>query len=154
LPEILKNEYRLVLVGAEGWKNEQIKKSLKSLGERAVFLGYREQREVALLYNLASLFVFPSFYEGFGLPPLEAMACGCPVVVSNAAALPEACGDAAIYVDPNDTQGIAAGMQRALSDETLRRGLIERGLRRAKNFTWEKTARETLEVFDEVMGDR
>lgn len=153
-PEILKKEYRLVLVGAEGWKNDQVKKSLKSLGGRAVFLGYREQREVAFLYNLASLFVFPSFYEGFGLPPLEAMASGCPVVVSNAAALPGVCGDAAIYVDPNDTESIAAGMQRALSDETFRRDLIERGLRRAKNFTWEKTARETLEVFDEVMGDR
>jgi glycosyltransferase involved in cell wall biosynthesis len=82
------------------------------------------------------------------------MASGCPVVVSNAAALPEVCGDAAIYVDPNDTQSIAAGMQRALSDETLRSDLIERGLRRAKNFTWEKTARDTLEVFDEVMSDR
>jgi len=82
------------------------------------------------------------------------MACGCPVVVSNVSALPEVCGDAALYVDPNDTQSIAAGMQRVLSDETLRSDLIERGLRRVKNFTWEKTAGETLKVFDEIMGDR
>ena len=109
--------------------------------------------DLVRFYQAATLLVFPSLYEGFGFPPLEAMACGCPVVVSNVAALPEVCGDAAYYVDPNDTHSIAAGIERVSTDESLRQSLIKRGLRRARDFTWEKTAQETLKVFDQVLAE-
>lgn len=151
LPDPVQREFSLVLVGPRGWGESDPARG-KKLANRVMVLDYLDTQKLALAYNLASALAYPSLYEGFGLPPLEAMACGCPVVVSNVAALPEVCGDAAVYVDPNDTQSIAAGMQRVLSDETLRSDLIERGLRRAKNFTWEKTARETLKVFDEILG--
>ena len=151
LPDPVQREFSLVLVGPRGWGESDPARG-KKLANRVMVLDYLNTQKLALAYNLASALAYPSLYEGFGLPPIEAMACGCPVVVSNVAALPEVCGDAAVYVDPNDTQSIAAGMQRVLSDETLRSDLIERGLRRAKNFTWEKTAGETLKVFDEILG--
>jgi len=151
LPGPVQREFSLVLVGPRGWGESDPARG-KKLANRVMVLDYLDTQKLALAYNLASALAYPSLYEGFGLPPLEAMACGCPVVVSNVAALPEVCGDAAVYVDPNDIQSIAAGMQRVLSDETLRSDLIERGLRRAKNFTWEKTAGETLKVFDEILG--
>jgi len=110
--------------------------------------------ELPLFYQAAEMIVVPSQYEGFGFPALEAMACGCPVVVSNVAALPEVCSDAAYYIDPNDSDSIAAGIEKVLTDENLRQDLIKRGLHRASNFTWEKTARETLKVFDAVMNER
>ena len=153
LPAYLKKAYTLVLVGFEGWRNREFDALVKQVGHRVIYLGYRSAEELACLYNLASVFVFPSLYEGFGLPPLEAMACGCPVVVSNVAALPEVCGDAAYYVDPNDTQSIAEGIAKVLTDGSLRQDLVERGLRRASAFTWEKTARETLQVFDQVLAE-
>jgi glycosyltransferase involved in cell wall biosynthesis len=111
-----------------------------------------DNRRLALIYNLASLFVFPSLYEGFGLPPLESMACGCPVVVSRVASLPEVCGDAAYYVDPQDVSNMADGMTHVLSNDDLRKSLISKGIDRVKLFDWEKTARKTLDVFEEVMG--
>jgi len=151
LPDPVQREFSLVLVGPRGWGESDPARG-KKLANRVMVLDYLDTQKLALAYNLASALAYPSLYEGFGLPPIEAMACGCPVVVSNVAALPEVCGDAAVYVDPNDTQSISAGMQRVLSDETLRSDLIERGLRRAKNFTWEKTAGETLKVFDEILG--
>ena len=110
-------------------------------------------KDLPCFYQAAELTVLPSKYEGFGFPALEAMACGSPVVVSNVAALPEICGDAAVYVDPDDIGSIAGGIRRVLSDEHLRSDLIERGCRRVKEFTWEKTARETLKVFDEILGE-
>jgi len=93
--------------------------------------------------------VYPSFYEGFGLPPLEAMACGCPVVVSRAASLPEVCGDAAVYVNPLDPESIADGIQKAAMDEPLRKSLRSSGLKRSEEFSWEKTAARHLEIFKE-----
>jgi glycosyltransferase involved in cell wall biosynthesis len=92
--------------------------------------------------------VFPSFYESFGLISLEANACGCPVVVSRTGGAPEAAGDAALYVDPTDEVGIAEAIVRVLTDSGLRRNLIEKGLRNAKRFSWEKTARQTLDVLE------
>jgi glycosyltransferase involved in cell wall biosynthesis len=151
LPEQIKNEFRLVLVGGKGREDHDTSRLIEKAKNRVQYLGFLRQTELACMYNLASLFIFPSLYEGFGLPPLEAMACGCPVVVSNVASLPEICGDAAVYVDPNKTESIASGIQLVLTDEHLRSNLIERGYRRVKEFTWEKTAKETLEVFDEIL---
>lgn len=103
------------------------------------------------LYNLADLFVFPSLYEGFGLPPLEAQACGCPVVTSNETSLPEVVGDAAEKVDPYNHESIAVGMLKVLTDEKRRLGLIEQGKIQASKFCWEKTAADTLRVYQKVL---
>jgi Glycosyltransferase len=150
LPAPVQREFSLVLVGPRGWDDSDAAHA-KKLGNRIMVLDYLDTKKLALVYNLASVLAYPSLYEGFGLPPIEAMACGCPVVASNAASLPEVCGDAAVYVDPNDALSIAGGIQRTLTDDSLRSNLIERGLRRAKNFTWEKTARETLKVFGQLL---
>jgi len=122
------------------------------LGDRVHFAGYVHDADLPALYGGADLFVFPSLYEGFGLPPLEAMACGTPVVCSNAASLPEVVGDAAVTVDPYDVDALAEAMQRVLADRDLREDLRARGLARARQFTWERTARETLAVYREVCG--
>jgi glycosyltransferase involved in cell wall biosynthesis len=102
------------------------------------------------LYNSVDCLLFPSFYEGFGWPPLEAMACGTPVVASNAASLPEVVGDAGLMCGPEDCDGLARALQGVLTNEDLRRSLIGRGLKRAKQFSWERAARETLEVYEQV----
>lgn len=118
-----------------------------SEGDGVTRVGYVDT-DLRYFYQAAKMLVFPSIYEGFGLPPLEAMACGCPVIVSRAGALPEVCGDAAMYVDADDSQGIAAAMVEMAANEALRAQCIARGLRRAQNFTWEKTVAETMQIFD------
>ncbi len=131
-----------------GLKKKVVELSLK---DRVVFLGYVSDKDLPQLYSEAEAFVFPSLYEGFGLPPLEAMACGCPVVASNAASLPEVCGEAAHYVDPYSIESMAEGIFRVLTDENLRDTMIRRGLERVKLFSWQKTAQEVLNVFEEVL---
>ena len=113
-------------------------------------LGYQTQEQLVNLYKSSDGFVFPSLYEGFGLPPLEAMACGVPVVASNRGALPEVLGDAAFYINPEDVEDIAAGMQKVLEDKELRKTLIQRGYEQVKKYSWEKTARQILEIYNEV----
>jgi glycosyltransferase involved in cell wall biosynthesis len=122
------------------------------LKDRVVFLDYVPEKDLPHLYSEAAAFVFPSLYEGFGLPPLEAMACSCPVIVSNAASLPEVCGDAAYYVDPFDVEDIAEGINEVLMNGALRQDLMAKGLERAKLFSWEKAAKEHLKVFEEVLS--
>ncbi|MGB9880037.1 MAG: glycosyltransferase family 4 protein, partial [Anaerolineae bacterium] len=122
------------------------------IADRVVFTGYVPDEDLPALYSGADLFVFPSLYEGFGLPPLEAMACGTPVVCSKASSLPEVVGDAALMVDPYDVEALAEAMHRVLSDAVLREELRGKGLARAQQFTWEKAARETLAVYEEVLG--
>lgn len=117
------------------------------------FLGHVPEEQLVDLYRNASLFVYPSLYEGFGLPPLEAMACGCPCLVSDAASLPEVCGDAAIYCDPASTESIAGGMTRLLNDTLLRSDCRQRGLMRAASFSWEASARRLLDVIDSVAAE-
>jgi glycosyltransferase involved in cell wall biosynthesis len=102
------------------------------------------------MYRLAGVFVFPSLYEGFGLPPLEAMASGTPVVTSNVSSLPEVAGDAAVLVDPYDPAAIADGMYRVLTDESLRRGLRQRGVARASQFSWEASVRRVRDIYDHI----
>jgi glycosyltransferase involved in cell wall biosynthesis len=114
------------------------------------FVGYVAARDLPAFYSAADLFVFPSLYEGFGTPPLEAMACGTPVVCSNTTSLPEVVGDAAILVDPQSVDTIADGMQRVLADPDLRADLRIRGFIRADEFSWERTAQKTLEVYQKV----
>jgi glycosyltransferase involved in cell wall biosynthesis len=151
-----KNDFLLVLAGGKGWKYEHIFSLVDKLRlqDRVIFTGYVEEVDLLPLYQGASLFVYPSLYEGFGLPPLEAMACGLPVVVSNTTSLPEVVGDAGVYVDPNDIGQISDAIDTVLSDAELRRTLIRQGLERAKLFSWEKTAKETLRLYEQVVEGR
>jgi len=121
---------------------------------RVEFKGHVSGRDMEDLLSRASLLVFPSFYEGFGLPPLEGMAHGCPVVVSKVSSLPEVCGDAAQYVDPANDSSIADGMYRMLTDAELRKKLIARGIGRAKQFRWRHSALKHLDLFDQAMFEQ
>jgi len=149
LPESLKRDFSLVLTGFSGWKNSEIM-GLLNKNNKVIYTGYVSEIELALIYNKASVFVFPSFYEGFGLPPLEAMACGCPVIVSDSASLPEVCGDSALYVNPKEPESIANSIMKIIEDTELRNQLVRKGIERAKNFRWENTAKEILKIFEEV----
>lgn len=122
------------------------------LNGRVYFTDYVDDYTLTQFYIFADLLVLPSLYEGFGLPPLEAMACGCPVVVSNVASLPEICAEAAYYVDPYSVKDIADGIYRVLTDDIIRRNLILRGLKRATLFSWEKSAREHIKVIKEGLN--
>jgi glycosyltransferase involved in cell wall biosynthesis len=147
-----KSPATLVVAGNRGWLAQQVDQTLDelNLGDVVRFLGGVANEELVYLYNVAKLFVLPSFYEGFGLPPLEAMACGTPVVVSNVSSLPEVVGDAGLLVEPEDVEGLTVAMWRALSDDSLRREMRDKGLRRAQTFSWERAAQETLEVYRQV----
>lgn len=116
------------------------------------YLGYVDDRQLRTLYENADCFIYPSFYEGFGLPPLEAMASGCPVIVSQTSSLPEVCGDAALYCDPNDPEQIAKKILQMMNDQGLRNALRKRGLEQAKRFSWDKCSEEMIEVIREVVG--
>lgn len=144
--------YILVLAGKKGWLYADILRRADSLGigHRVVFPGYVPDEDLPALLSGARLFAFPSLYEGFGLPVLEAMACGVPVVCSNASSLPEVVGDAALLVPPTDTEALAAAMNRALTDDDLRHGLIERGLEQARRFTWRRCAEQILATLEEA----
>jgi glycosyltransferase involved in cell wall biosynthesis len=144
---------KLVIGGAKGWFYEDVFARVEELGleGQVMFPGYIPVSELPLWYNAAELFVYPSLYEGFGLPPLEAMACGTPVVASNTSSLPEVVGGAGLTVDPLDVEGLAEAMRRVLSDEALRWEMRERGLQRARGFSWTRTARETVQVYRRAM---
>jgi len=143
---------QLVLAGKRGWLYEEILARAQGLGleNRVIFTGYVEDADLAALYSGARLFAMPSLYEGFCFPVLEAMACGVPVVCSNTSSLPEVVGDAALAFDPLDVDAIAAAMARALSDEEWRATLIAHGFERVERFTWERCARQTLDVLERV----
>ena len=146
-----KKEYSLVLAGFQGWENREIMELIEKNKMYIHYLGYVSDEELAKIYNLASLFVYPSFYEGFGLPPLEAMACGTPVITSNVSSLPEVGGDAVIYCDPYEINHIKEKIALVLHDKNLQKEMIAKGLNRAKEFTWEKSGEKHIEVFKKVM---
>jgi glycosyltransferase involved in cell wall biosynthesis len=125
-----------------------------TLADGVIVLGSVSPSDLRPLYCAAEALVLPSLYEGFGLPPLEAMACGTPVVVSNAGALPEIVGDAGMLVRPDDPHDIAQGLGWVLGNASFRQALIERGLSRAATFSWDRAARETVAVYESVGGRR
>jgi len=145
------NEWWLVLAGGltSNLKADRVANELSGL-HRVVDVGYVHDKDLPLLYAAAGLFVFPSLYEGFGLPPLEAMACGTPVAVSKAAALPEVVGNAGVFFDPNDPHDIAKTVTALIHDDKKRAQLAQKGLERAANFSWEITATNILRSFEEV----
>jgi glycosyltransferase involved in cell wall biosynthesis len=142
-------DYALVLVGRPGWKHESAFEAVERLNlqDAVRLLGYVPTADLISLYSLADVVAFPSLYEGFGLPVLEAMACGTPVVTSAAGSLPEVAGDAAEFVDPRSVQSIAAGLRRVLGDRARWEELRARGLERARAFGWDQAARETREIY-------
>jgi glycosyltransferase involved in cell wall biosynthesis len=147
-------QVKLVIGGARGWLYEEVFARVEELDLTGdvLFPGYIPPDELPLWYNAAELFVYPSLYEGFGLPPLEAMACGTPVITSNVSSLPEVVGEAGLTVDPMDSEGLAEAMNQVLGDGALRQSMRERGLARASRFSWAKAARETVEVYRRALG--
>jgi glycosyltransferase involved in cell wall biosynthesis len=147
---------KLVLIGDDISKYAALRRAVHQhqLHKYVRFLGYLPEETLAVMYRLAGVFVFPSLYEGFGLPPLEAMASGTPVVTSNVSSLPEVTGDAAVLVDPYDPEAIANGIYRVLNDEMLRRDMRRKGLARARQFSWEASVRRVRDIYDEVGNSR
>ncbi|HWP46757.1 MAG TPA: glycosyltransferase family 1 protein [Candidatus Limnocylindrales bacterium] len=149
-------DLKLVLVGGTGWgytgAGENLPRLIeqRELKEEVIFTGYVPDEDLPYLYNGAELFVFPSLYEGFGLPVLEAMACGTPVVTSKVSSLPEIVGEAGKLINPYDPRSIAEGISEVLTNQTLRQSMIEKGLQRAHLFSWQRTAAETLAVYRSV----
>lgn len=154
LPDAVRSRIPLVIVGMNGWGMDKFSPAVKRMiGRGEIRLtGYISQRELPALYSGARMFVYPSIYEGFGLPPLEAMACGIPVVVSNRASLPEVVGTAGILVEPMDDAAIMQHMRALVDDDVLHRKLSEAGLKQAQSFTWSRCANETLAVYQKVMA--
>lgn len=144
----------LLIGGGKGWMYEPIFARLEQLNlrDRVKFAGYLPEEELPLWYAAATVFVFPSIYEGFGMPPLEAMACGTPVITSNTSSLPEVVGDAGLMVAPTDTIGLAEAIRRVLVDADLRAELRQRGLARARRFSWADTAAKTLVAYREAVA--
>jgi glycosyltransferase involved in cell wall biosynthesis len=146
---------KIVVAGHPRWDYQSVYASIEKLGlqQKVLFTGWVPQEDLVAFYNLADMFIFPSFYEAFGIPLLEAMACGCPAVASQTGALPEIAGGAAFFVNPYNPDEIAEAIQKVLTEDNLRKKLIEKGLQRAKAFSWEKCARETLAVFESLNGE-
>lgn len=145
-------QLKLVIIGDELSKYPALRQAVHrhKLDKHVRFLGFQPQETLAAFYRLARAFVFPSLYEGFGLPPLEAMACGTPVVTSNVSSLPEVAGGAALLVDPYDTDAIAEAVVRAVNDETLRADLIALGRARAQMFSWPQSVAEIHRIYQQV----
>ena len=147
---------KLVLVGKCAWLYDETLRTLEKTGvkDTSVVTGYVPESDLPALYSGALCFVYPSYFEGFGLPPLEAMKCGTPVIVGNRTSLPEVVGDAALSVDPFDIEAIAAAITRLMNNSALRDELSVRGQERARMFSWQHTAEETLKIYTEVAQDR
>ncbi len=152
--EIFDN-YQLVIAGKKGWNYEDIFKSIREMGltKKVIFTGYVTSDDKKLLLANSSLFVFPSFYEGFGLSILEAQRVGVPVITSNVSSMPEVAGDGAVLVDPYDVDSIGRAIKKVLSESEFKSGLIKKGFENVKKFSWEKCARGTLEIYRGVVDN-
>jgi glycosyltransferase involved in cell wall biosynthesis len=141
--------HRLVLVGQSSWQGHRVGEEVARLGlaDWVTLPGYLSNDDLVSLYNLADVFVYPSIYEGFGLPVIEAMACGTPVITSNVSSLPEVAANAAVFIDPESEAEISAALEQLIDDRGLRIRLREAGLARAKLFSWRRTAEQTIEAY-------
>jgi glycosyltransferase involved in cell wall biosynthesis len=145
--------FQLVLSGKMGWKVDDLTKEIANMAARGnlIYTGYISDEDKAVLYNGAELFVYPSRYEGFGIPVVEAMACGCPVITTNVSSLPEVAGAAGMLVEPNNTEALADAMIKVLDSEDLRRRMAEASLIQAAGFTWQRTAEVTKRVYSKLL---
>jgi alpha-1,3-rhamnosyl/mannosyltransferase len=153
-PDNLRKHLPLVCVGWRGWKNEELMVEINrlELATDFFFLGRVDDNNLAKLYSGARVFLYPSVYEGFGLPILEAMACGCPVICSNQASLPEVAGDAAVLVAPEDHELLAHKIENTIENKDFRQHLVETGYQQITKFSWEKAAGKTMAVFRQLMN--
>ena len=152
LRDVYRTNARLVIAGNKGWLTDEVDQAIEKykLHNQVCFLGAVPTQELGYLYSAARVFALPSFYEGFGLTPLEAMANGTPVVVSNTSSLPEVVGDAGLLADPNDVEAWTVALHRVLTDNALHAEMSEKSLKRAAHFSWDRAARETLDVYRKV----
>lgn len=145
----LSNNYKIVVLGPSRDEHCSLTKLANSLsiGDKVHFTGFVPHEDLPLFYNAAKLFVYPSLYEGFGLPPLEAMSCKCPVITSNVSSIPEIVQDGAMLINPLDSDELKVALEKVIEDSSVRDNLISKGFERSKNFSWEKTANETINVY-------
>jgi len=149
LPKPLREKHSLVLAGGKGWLDEEIEEKLNELKDLNIIrTGYVADEDLPAIYSGATVFVYPSFYEGFGMPPLEAMACGLPVITSNNSSLPEVVGDAGIMVNANDIRELTKSIEKVLNSPELQKEMIKKGLKQASKFSWEKSAKKLKELID------
>ena len=146
-------DHNLVLVGRFGWMFDELLQQIEklSLTDKVILTGYVEQEDLPMVYNLCDLFVYPTLYEGFGLPALEAMACGIPVITTDVSSLPEIVGEAGLLVPPDDVEALFQGINNVLNDEDLRLNMARRGTEQAAKFSWDRAARSTLEVYRQAI---
>jgi len=154
LPQGVQKSFPLVLVGMRGWLTSSIEAKMRPLVEKGVIktLGFVMDAQMPMLYSGTVAFMFPSLYEGFGLPPLEAMACGAPVIVSNSSSIPEVVGNVGVSFDPMDVDGIAEAMRRIVDDSAWRMECSVKGVQRASSFSWQRTGRDTIAVYRHVLS--
>ena len=145
------NDLNLVLVGKEDYFYKRLKKYAQEIKAPVTFAGFVPDKDLEVFFREAICYVFPSLYEGFGLPPLEAMTQGCPVVSSKESCLPEVLQDAATYFDPYDEEDIIKKIEKIINNQNLRAGLIQKGFEQYKKFSWDKAVEETLRVYKEVL---
>lgn len=145
-------DYMLVLVGRRAWGNKEIWGKIVELGieKDVLFTGHIDENDLKCVYNLARLFVFPSIYEGFGLPPLEAMACGVPVLASDTASLQEVLGDAAVLIPPLNVEAMSINIELMMQDDSLRKKLREKGAKQIKSYSWEEVAKKTIQTYESI----
>ncbi|EKQ50862.1 MULTISPECIES: glycosyltransferase family 1 protein [unclassified Clostridium] len=156
LPNKLKETFKLVITGKKGPSYDRYKERAEELhvSNNVIFTDFIPIEDMPLFYNATEVLVYPSFYEGFGLPPIEAMACGTPVIASNVTSLPEVCYESALFIDPNDIEALSYDIERVLSNSLLRLTMVKKSLNRSKNFSWNKTALDTIHAYDAILNSK
>lgn len=153
IPENRRKNVKLIITGKKGLSYDRYRKRAEDLGilDKIVFTGFIPLEDLPIFYSAAEVLVYPSFYEGFGLPPLEAMACGTAVIASNLTSIPEVCGDAALFIDPYNIDELSNAIESVLNDSILMLTMVKKGLLRAENFSWDKTARKTIDAYEDML---